>query len=150
TAVLTAEVSDDQVAGVAGGPLWKTPSATGLDPVSAAVVGNGQPQPILVALAHAASNVAKVQLTTAYGSDTQAVPTGGGWAALALQLPANFQSSATGQGPDVPAGTVTALSASGATISQTNLDQMGSKPPAPCQKGQAGCPDVPRATTGTT
>lgn len=147
TSVLTAEVSDDQVAGTSGGPVWKASSATGLDPISAMVVGDGQPQPILVALAHAGTNVAKVQLTTAYGTDTQVIPAGGGWAALGLQLPATYTRGANGN----PAGTVTALSATGATISQTSLDQMDAKSPGPCQPPP--CPGAPQqapTTTGAT
>src|SRR5207302_7187503 len=72
---LTAEVSDDQVAGVAGGPLRQTTEPAGFDPAAAQVRGVGQPQPILVVIVHGGSGIATMEVTTPYGSDA-AVPSG--------------------------------------------------------------------------
>ncbi|MHB8466205.1 MAG: hypothetical protein ACYDH6_07645 [Acidimicrobiales bacterium] len=135
TSLLTSEVSDDQVAGVAGSPLWKAPPATGFDPISAGVVGNGEPQPILAIVAHSGPEVTKVQLSTTYGTDTE-TPTSAGWSALALRLPADFQRASADS--DVPAGTVTAYAATGAVVGSANLVDISSKPSSPpCQPG---CP----------
>ena len=146
TTILSGEVSDDQVAGTTGGPVWHTPTATGLDAVNAGVVGVGQPQPILTVMGHAGSDIAQVRLATPYGSDVQAV-TSGGWVGLAMQLPADFKADpASGGRRDLPAGTLTALSPSGAVVGSVALVDINGKPSAPpCQPP---CPsDLQKATT---
>jgi len=142
--LLEAEVSDDQVAGQTGGPLWQSPSTSGLDPVGTQVVGDGQPQPILVVIAHTGSDVAEVTVATSYGDDTEA-PTSSGWVALAVQLPAAYQPSGSS---DLPAGTLTARSGSGATIATTPLEQLNPKmPPASCLPRPPACPAALGAAT---
>jgi hypothetical protein len=128
--VLLAEVSDDQVAGQAVIPVSQNLKASGFDPLHALVVGGGQPQPILVVLGHAGSGVSTVEVTTPYGSDS-AAPGAGGWVALAVQLPANYQ-PATDSGPSgsmgtVPTGTVTAHSPSGAAVDSIALSKLESQ-----------------------
>jgi hypothetical protein len=141
TQILQAEVSDDQVAGQTGSPVWQAPPSTGLDPVDGEVVGDGQPQPILVLVAHAGTDVAQVELSSAYGNDSE-TPTAG-WVALAVQLPADYQGSASDSG--LPAGTVTALSSSGATISSAPVAQLNPKMmlPASCVPSPPVCDATP-------
>lgn len=120
--VVLAEVSDDQVAGQAAFAVFADLSGI-LHLVSAEVVGAGQPQPILEVVAHTAGDVAKVTLSTSYGTDS-AAPTSDGWVALALRLPADFQAASAKAPADggvpkgfmVPDGTVTAASSSGTTV----------------------------------
>jgi hypothetical protein len=131
---LTAEVSDDQVAGQTGGPLWASSSSSGpLDVVSVGVVGPGEPQPILVVVAQASAPVANVKLTTPDGTDA-AAPTGG-WVALAVQLPADFPTS----GSDPLAGsTLVATDSSGTALASQGVS------PAP----RAGFACAPCAALG--
>ena len=146
TQLLQAEVSDDQVAGQTDGPLWQAPSSSGLDPVGAEVVGNEQPQPILVVVAHAGADVAQVELSTAYGNDSE-TPTAS-WVALAVQLPADYQ-AASGSG--VPTGTLTALSTSGARISSAPVEPLNAKTlPAACVPTPPVCSVSPATATGST
>ncbi len=136
SAFVTAEVSDDQVAGTAGGVLWTPPAATTTEVVSAQVVGEGQPQPILVVIGHAGTDVAHVTLQTAAGQDS-ATPAANGWMALAVRLPAGSQG--------LPTGTLLATTSSGGTVATLPLDKVGSLtvpscgvPPAPvCNVGSA-------------
>jgi hypothetical protein len=128
------EVSDDQVAGDTVAPSWQS-SGGGLDVLEAQVVGQGQPQPILVAVIHSAQDVAAVDLTTSYGTDTQAVPAG--WAALAVQLPAGYQAASSDT--DVPTGTLTARSASGAVVTSAPLGPQTGGMPAACQATAETC-----------
>lgn len=147
TQFLLAEVSDDQVAGTAGGPSWQPASPTGLDPLSAETVGIGQPQPILVVVAHAGPDVSRVQLTTPYGADSE-VPVGG-WVALAVRLPQTFTPSA-GR-PDVPDGTVTASGPAGATLSTVAVADVSMKSSPPCQRcALNGSPPSKTGKTATT
>ncbi len=141
--LIDAEVSDDQVAGDAGNPVW--PSTSGLDPVTVEVVGDGEPQPILVVVAQTGSNVAKVEVETAYGDDAEA-PTSSGWVALAVQLPADYQASSSSS--NVPAGTLTSLSSTGATISSTDLGAPRVGPiPTSCLPKTPGCPAISASTS---
>jgi hypothetical protein len=127
---LLAEVSDDQVAGQVGTPQWDALKTAGFDPLAAEVVGMGQPQPILVVLAHAPANVTTVDVTTPYGSDS-AAPGPGGWVALAVRLPADYASEKLPSDPSVqigiPSGTVTARSASGASVDSVTLAKLATK-----------------------
>jgi hypothetical protein len=140
---LDAEVSDSQVAGSGGAMEWQDPPTTGFDLLASQVVGVGRPQPILVVVAHAGSDVTKVVLSTSYGSDT-ATPSPQGWVALAVQLPADYQPASAGDLGGPPTGTVTATSASGATVASSGLSGVnGKEPPAacqpsPCPAGSAG------------
>ncbi|HEY2430712.1 MAG TPA: hypothetical protein VGI06_17390 [Acidimicrobiales bacterium] len=140
---LDAEVSDAQVAGSAGAMEWQDPPTTGFDLLASQVVGVGRPQPILVVVAHAGSDVTKVVLSTSYGSDT-ATPTPQGWVALAVQLPADYQPASAGDLGGPPTGTVTATSASGATVASSGLSGVNGKElpaacqPTPCPAGAAG------------
>jgi len=139
---LHAEVSDAQVAGTAGGVLWDAPPTGGLTTEAVQVVGAGEPQPILVVLAHAGSNVSHVTLSSSYGTDS-AAPSPQGWVALALQLPSNYQPSSSTDPQGAPSGTLTAVSTSGATVSSTALSDVNGKgaPPAcitsVCEAGSA-------------
>jgi hypothetical protein len=130
TTLATVEVSDDQVAGQTGGPLWPSTSAAApLDVVAVGVVGAGQPQPILVVAAKTDASVAKVTLTTPYGSDSQAPI--GDWVALAVQLPQTFtKSGADGLG----SSTLVATDSSGKTLVSQGLSQAPKLPPGcgPC------------------
>jgi len=143
--LIDAEVSDDQVAGDAGSPVWPSSSSSALDPVMVEVVGDGQPQPILVVVAHTGSNVAKVELETAYGDDAEA-PTSPGWVALAVQLRADYQASSSSS--NVPAGTLTALSSTGATMSSTDLGPLRVGPiPTSCLPKTPVCPAISASTS---
>jgi hypothetical protein len=128
--LLLAEVSDDQVAGETAIPVYQSLKAQGFDPLTAQVIGGGQPQPILVVLGHAGSGVSTVDVTTPYGSDS-AAPGPGGWVALAVQLPADYQvgpdSSSPGFPGMVPTGTVTAHSPSGGVVDSTALSKLEGK-----------------------
>jgi len=151
--ILQAEVSDDQVAGTAGGIEWSKPTAAALDPLSIAVVGAGEPEPILTVVSHTGAAVAKVVLSTAAGTD-QAAPTTTGWVALAVQLPASA-TSASNDG--VPAGTLTATAADGAVLATDQLNGIDTAANAPpCQGTNVTCrvtgtvaPPEPAATVTT-
>ena len=146
TGSLSAEVSDDQVAGQAGGILFAAPKASGLDVVGAEVVGMGQPQPILTVTAHAGPDVARVNLTTPYGTDTMAPVSG--WVALAVRLPASYRPPTPFPFPGSGLGTLAAFAASGATISSTSLSGFyPSKPP--CEPTQIVCGGSATATGST-
>jgi len=143
--MVSAEVSDDQVAGTAGGLLWSTTLSDPLDVVTAEVVGAAQPQPILVVVGRTSGATAKVTLTTTSGTDSEA-PTNG-WVALAVRLPAGFTADpSTG----LPSATVAAFDVGGTTLSSTPLATAGKQPPcsAPCAvTGKAVVP--PPLTTDT-
>lgn len=151
---LTAEVSDDQVAGQAGWPWWATASTPGLTPAGVTVVGQGQPQPILVTAAHTGAGVARVTLTTPYGNDIE-VPAGG-WVALAVRLPAGYQAAtqpSTFTPPvGVPGGTLTAVSPSGALVSTVLLSSLWNRPSPACEPGPPVCSAAspPATVTPTT
>jgi hypothetical protein len=123
TSLVTAEVSDDQVAGAAMEPQWSAPSLDALQVLGAGVVGGGEPQPILVVIAHVTPVVTKVAMTTAYGTDTE-VPTATGWVALAEQLPSTWTAAPNAGVPD---GTVTATTATGGTAGSTSLPSVQPK-----------------------
>jgi hypothetical protein len=146
SAFVSAEVSDDQVAGVAGGEQWTTTSTDPVDVVSTMVVGADQPQPILVVVGHTSGSTAKVTLTTTYGGDSEA-PTGG-WVALAEQLPAGFT---TDPSTGLPSGSVAALDAGGTTLSSTPLGATVNGRVPPCT---SPCPPVevlpPATSTSST
>jgi hypothetical protein len=138
THIVTAEVSDDQVAGEAGAPEFNAPTDA-LDLITATVVGGNQPQPILVAIAHTSSAVTSVRLTTQYGTDKE-TPTSTGWVALALQLPATWTPAANS---GTPTATLTATDATGKTLGSSDLSQNDQgKPcaPPPCPTGSPGPP----------
>ncbi|HZQ57239.1 MAG TPA: hypothetical protein VFA84_04360 [Acidimicrobiales bacterium] len=155
---VTAEVSDDQVAGQTNGAVWGTSPTSPLEVVSLGVVGGGQPQPVLVVVARTQPAVADVTLTTPYGSD-HAAPTGG-WVALAVRLPADFSKSGTG---GLINSTLTATDSSGTSLASHPLAQT---PPSigrdclpPCIAAAAGSatgsavapgPGAPSGRAGTT
>jgi hypothetical protein len=128
TSMVTAEVSDDQVAGSADGMVWKALGVSGFDAVSAQVVGAGQPQPILVVVGHAGTDVANVTVKTADGTDTE-TPAPNGWVALAVRLPAAYHA---GSGSDLPDGTVVASSTSGAPVTSSPLASVTGAVLPPC------------------
>jgi hypothetical protein len=142
---VVAEVSDDQVAGQTGSPLWQPASSGALQMVTTQVVGAGQPQPILVVVARTAAPTAKVTLTTAYGSDEEA-PTGTGWVALAVRLPATF---ATAGAMGAPVGKVVAADGGGNAISYGDLASASPAPPA-CQPPMSCvAPAPPSSSSGS-
>jgi len=126
---LTAEVSDDDVAGQTGAPVWSATTTQVLDVLDVGVVGAGQPQPVLVVVARAQAAVAKVTLTTPYGSD-QETPAAG-WTALAVRLPADFTKAGTA---GIGASTLMAADSSGKTLvsEPLNAGGRGGPPCVPC------------------
>jgi hypothetical protein len=130
TSVIVAQVSDPDVAGQVGGPVWTAASSASDGPlglISLGVVGAGEPAPILVVVAQVQSSVAEVSLTTPFGSDKQA-PTNG-YVALAVQLPADFNTS-----NQLSSSTLVATDSSGKTLVSQGLSQTPKLPPAcvPC------------------
>jgi len=120
TSLVTAEVSDDQVAGQLGGPVWPSTAGTALRVDTRGVVGGGQPQPILVVVAQVEPSVASVTLTTPDGTD-QSAPTGG-WVALAVRLPADFGTNV------LSTSTLTASDSSGKAVVSGPLAQSSPVP----------------------
>ncbi len=141
-ALISAEVSDDQVAGQSGGPVWQQADGKPLDVVSIDIVGSGQPQPILVVVARTAQPTAKVTVTTAYGTDT-ATPSAG-WVALAVRLPADFSGGPTG----APAGKVVAADGGGNAIASSDLSSPPSMAPS-CVVGPCVTETAPSSPTST-
>jgi len=141
---ISAEVSDDAVAGQIDGALWQSAPAETLEVVGLGIVGTGQPQPILVVIVHADPSVASVVLKTPYGTDTEA-PTGQ-WAALAVQLPSDFSKS----GADgMSSSTLSATDASGKPLVTEGLAQSRAivPPCLPCP-AVAQAPQAPPNTSG--
>jgi hypothetical protein len=139
TSFVTAEVSNDQVAGQTGGAVWSTSPSAPLEVVSLGVVGAGQPEPILVVVGRVQSSVAKVTLTTPYGTDVQA-PTGG-WVALAVGLPADFSKSGTG---GLRTSTLVASDSSGKALSSQPVSQTAHGPGPACRPGCAALGTGPK------
>jgi hypothetical protein len=83
SALLDAQVSNDQVAGSSASPVEKTPATQPLDVLDANVVGTGEPTPIGVVLVHTTGSVAKVVLTLKGGGTDEMTPTSEGYAILA-------------------------------------------------------------------
>lgn len=139
---LQAEVSNDQVAGLGGAPLFVQTAATQLSLVGDSIAGQGEPRPIAVVLVRAAPDVTQVTLTTDYGTDT-ASPVNG-LAALAVSLPANFDgllawapsptaSPQPKRGVGFPKATVTGRTAASKTVGAIDLPAPGPLPPGGCQ-----------------
>jgi hypothetical protein len=144
TSIVMAEVSDDQVAGQTGTPLWQSGASGALQQVTTQVVGAGQPQPILVAIARTSAPTAKVMLTTAYGSDAE-TPTATGWVALAVRLPADFAADAS---TGAPAGKLVAADGGGNAIASSDLASVSPFPPA-CQPPLCNALAPPTSPTGS-
>jgi len=78
-------VSNDQVAGSAGGPAFPAPAAGRMTLDNATVVGMGEPTPVATVIVRTGSGVANVRLKLADGRSDTMSPVDG-WAALALTI----------------------------------------------------------------
>jgi len=78
-------VSNDQVAGSAGGPAFSAPTAGHMTLDNATVVGIGEPTPAATVIVRTGSGVANVRLKLADGRSDTMSPVDG-WAALALTI----------------------------------------------------------------